>query len=102
MLGLSYYGLDYVKKFIGQFSIVFIDFKTQQVTLIRDRLGQKPLFYYSDDNDLIFSSNLKSLLKLKGEFQIDETNLYEYLNFGVIPAQKPYLKDLKKLSQALT
>ena len=97
LLGLSYYGLDYVKKFIGQFSIVFIDFKTQQVTLIRDRLGQKPLFYYSDDDDLFFSSNLKSLLKLKGEFQVDENNLYEYLNFGVIPAPNTLFKRFKKI-----
>lgn len=97
LIGLSYFGLDYVKKFIGQFSIVFIDFKTLQVTLIRDRLGQKPLFYYSDENDLFFSSNLKSLLRLQGKFQIDENNLHEYLNFGVIPAPNTLFKKFKKI-----
>ena len=97
LIGLSYYGLDYVKKFIGQFSIVFIDFKTLQVTLIRDRLGQKPLFYYTNDDELYFSSNLKSLLRLKEKFQIDENNLYEYINFGVIPAPNTLFKKFKKI-----
>ena len=44
LLGLSFFGIDYVKNLIGQFSIVFIDYKTKTVSLIRDRLGQKPLF----------------------------------------------------------
>ena len=43
--GLSYFGLDFVTKLEGQFSIMFFDINVQKVFLIRDRLGQKPLFY---------------------------------------------------------
>ena len=64
LLGLSFFGIDYVKNFIGQFSIVFIDYKTKTVSLIRDRLGQKPLFFKKTADFLTFSSNLKSLVVL--------------------------------------
>ena len=50
--GFSYFGLEYVKKLIGQFSIIFFDFNIQSVSLIRDRVGQKPLFYNYDSEKL--------------------------------------------------
>ena len=40
---------DAIQKFKGQFSIVFIDLAKNEITLIRDRLGQKPLFFYTDE-----------------------------------------------------
>ena len=43
--GFSYYGKSFAEKLIGQFSIVFFDFKLNKILLIRDRLGQKPLFF---------------------------------------------------------
>ena len=42
---LMLWGDSAVEKFDGQFSIVFMDLKNSEVTLIRDRLGQKPLFF---------------------------------------------------------
>ena len=44
--GLSYFGIDFIKKFIGQFAIFFLDTKSMKAYLVRDRVGQKPLFYF--------------------------------------------------------
>ena len=95
--GISFYGLDFLNKVIGQFSIVFFDFNKNNIYLIRDRLGQKPLFYKSDQNNLSFSSNLKSLISLNKKYTIDETSLFTYLDLGVVPSPKTIIKDIYKV-----
>ena len=44
---------------------MFFDINVQKVFLIRDRLGQKPLFYTYNEEELVFSSSLKSLSLLE-------------------------------------
>ena len=46
LVGLSYYGIDFVDKLRGQFAIAFFDERKSELSLIRDRLGQKPLYYF--------------------------------------------------------
>ena len=58
--GFSYYGSSFANKLVGQFAITFFDGNNNELTLIRDRLGQKPLFYFYNQTSLIFGSNLKS------------------------------------------
>ena len=95
--GLSYYGLEFLKKVVGQFAIVFFDFNKNNVYLIRDRLGQKPLFYSSLLDSFSFSSNLKSLIALNKDKSIDETSLFTYLDLGVVPSPKTIIKNLYKV-----
>lgn len=95
--GLSYYGLEFLNKVVGQFAIVFFDFNKNNVYLIRDRLGQKPLFYKLLPDSLTFSSNLKSLIALNKDKSIDETSLFTYLDLGVVPSPKTIIKDIHKL-----
>ncbi len=95
--GLSYYGLEFLNKVVGQFAIVFFDFNKNNVYLIRDRLGQKPLFYKFLPDSLTFSSNLKSLIALNKDKSIDETSLFTYLDLGVVPSPNTIIKDIHKL-----
>ena len=44
--GLSVEGISFVNKLIGQFAIIFFNFNTGRTFLIRDRIGQKPLFLF--------------------------------------------------------
>ena len=60
--GISYFGLDYVNKIRGQFAIFFLDKNIKTFYLIRDRLGQKPLYYNLTESTFSFSSNLKTLV----------------------------------------
>ena len=82
--GLSIHGPNFIKKLIGQFSIFFLDHNSAKAYLIRDRLGQKPLFYFIDNNNLSFSSNLKSLIKLNNKYDLDNNSINEFLNLGVV------------------
>ena len=43
---LIYEGLNYIKNLDGIFSIVFYDSKEDSITLIRDPVGVKPIYYY--------------------------------------------------------
>ena len=95
--GLSYYGPSFINKVIGQFSIVFLDLNKKILYLIRDRVGQKPLYYSKHDRELAFSTNLKSLLKIKNEVKIDEKEITNFINFGVIPSPNTIFKDTYKV-----
>ena len=59
--GLSFYGVEFINKLIGQFAITFLDLEKNLLYLIKDRVGQKPLFYEIENDKVIFSSNLKSI-----------------------------------------
>ena len=95
--GFSYFGLEYVKKLIGQFSIIFFDFNIQSVSLIRDRVGQKPLFYNYDSEKLIFSSSLKSISNNENIKEINERGLVDYLDYGVVPSPNTIYRDIYKV-----
>ena len=57
----SSFGLSFLDEIVGQFAIAFINFKLKKLILIRDRIGQKPLFYSLGKSKILFSSNLKSI-----------------------------------------
>ena len=95
--GLSHFGIDFINKLIGQFSIFFIDSNSQKAYLIRDRLGQKPLFFSLNQNELSFSTNLKSLVKTIKNKEVDIEQLTNYLNLGVVPSPNTIIKNCFKL-----
>ena len=97
LYGLTEYGLKFLDRVIGQFAIVFFDFNNEKVYLIRDRLGQKPLFYSFNNNKLSFSSNLISLAKLNNNSDIDYQYIYQYLELGVIPSPNTLFKSIYKV-----
>tara|TARA_Y100001970_G_scaffold293230_1_gene438667 strand:+ start:3252 stop:5045 length:1794 start_codon:yes stop_codon:yes gene_type:complete len=95
--GFSYYGKSFAEKLIGQFSIVFFDFKLNKILLIRDRLGQKPLFFSNTKNNLVFGSNLESVSEISNEKEISEAEFYKYLNLGVVPSPMTIYKNIYKV-----
>jgi asparagine synthase (glutamine-hydrolysing) len=53
------WGIHCVHKFIGMFAIFILDASKNEVHIIRDRAGVKPLFYYFHNNLFLFGSELK-------------------------------------------
>ena len=97
--GLSLEGIDFINKLRGQFSIFFLDKANNKALLIRDRLGQKPLYYKLLSNEIIFGSNLKSLLKLSGISEsISKDSLNEYIKYGAISSPRTIFNDINKVS----
>jgi asparagine synthase (glutamine-hydrolysing) len=82
----------------GMFSIALFDEKSNEIILIRDRAGVKPLHYYWNDGLFLFASELKSLHKHPGfSKQIDTSSLALYLQYGYVPSPRCIFRDTHKL-----
>lgn len=62
----QHFGVDAFAKFNGIFAFCIYDQKTQQLLLVRDRLGIKPLFYAVSELGLAFSSEVKAFSQVPG------------------------------------
>lgn len=98
--GLSMHGKDFINKLDGQFAIFFVDLNKKKILLTRDRLGQKPLYYFLSKEDLIFSSNLISVIKTAKEYKFSNQEIFNYINYGVINTPNTLFKNYKKLKPA--
>ena len=56
------YGIRFVEKLNGMFAIALWDRNKECLYLIRDRMGVKPLFYYYNGTEIVFASEIKSIL----------------------------------------
>ena len=56
------YGNKFVNKLNGMFAIAIFDKKINKLLLFRDRAGEKPIFYYFNNREFIFASEIKCLL----------------------------------------
>ena len=77
------YGEDSFKMLSGIFAIAIWNSKENELSLIRDIVGVKPLYYYHDINEkkFYFSSLIKSILLSKKDREINNQALNYYLNF---------------------
>ena len=73
-------GINSLSKLNGIFGFVYVD--NDIVYAVRDPFGVKPIFYSIDNGDLIVSSEIKAILKLKGEAIVDSEGLKELLAMG--------------------
>jgi asparagine synthase (glutamine-hydrolysing) len=90
-----------VEKLRGMFAFALWDENERQLLLARDHLGQKPLFYSHNGNELIFASEVKAILAVwRGTPGIDYTSLCHYLSLRFIPAPGTMLENIKKLPPA--
>ncbi|MDE7177482.1 MAG: asparagine synthase (glutamine-hydrolyzing) [Lachnospiraceae bacterium] len=99
------YGERFVAKIDGMFAIAIYDKREGRsgtVRLYRDRLGIKPLYYYYDGRNFGFSSELKGIINMCSDIslQIDNTAIYDYLNYIYIPEPKTMYKNAYKLLPA--
>ena len=87
-----------VRKFIGMFAIAVWDASGRRLSLIRDRLGIKPLYYYHRPGILTFGSELKALVAGPDfDATVDESALIAYLRFLYVPAPQTIYRYARKL-----
>jgi asparagine synthase (glutamine-hydrolysing) len=91
-------GLDFVHEIEGDYGIALWDNTRQQLVLVRDRIGVKPLYYYHRDGRFIFASEIKAILQHPAvSAEVNEEALYHYLTFLTTPAPRTLFRDIKKL-----
>src|SRR5215467_3312428 len=72
----------------GMFAIAIWDGRARKLLLARDRVGKKPLYYYSDGFRIVFGSEIKAILQVEVPRNIDPEALSDYFSFLYIPAPK--------------
>lgn len=96
---IDHWGLDFaLKKFIGMFAFAIYDKKSKEITLVRDRFGEKPIYYCNINSNLIFGSELKALKAHPAwTGKIDKDSLNLYLKYSYIPSPKSIYKNVYKV-----
>lgn len=94
------WGKDCLEKFRGMFSFAIWDKRKEKLYLFRDRFGVKPLFYYFDEKNFLFASELKAIYSFpKFKKEIDFQALSFYFQLGYIPAPLTIFKNTFKLEE---
>lgn len=82
----------------GMFGLAIWDERKNKLLIARDRIGIKPLYYYIDDEKLIFASEVKAIIQYPGlSAEVDNQALWDYLTFRYIPAPMSMFKNISKL-----
>lgn len=93
------YKENMVHKLRGMFAFVIYDISNKNIFAARDHFGIKPFYYYlSDDNGLIFGSEIKSFLKHPNfKKELNENALKPYLTFQYSVLEETFFKGVFKL-----
>jgi len=99
LAAISTWGLDTaLSKFVGMFAIALWDKKEQRLHLIRDRMGEKPLYYGWVNNAFVFGSELKALKQFPNfSNAINRNALALYVRYAYVPSPFSIYQDIYKL-----
>ena len=100
---LNHYGVERgIKKVNGMFSFVLWDRKEKFLYLISDRLGKKPLYWSNINGNIIFGSELKSLISFyMFNKEINKQSLQNFLQFSYINSPDTIFKNTYKLEPGI-
>ncbi len=100
------YGENCFEHLRGMYAIALWDKREKCLLLARDRMGQKPLYYYKDDKVLVFASEIKAILAhpdvpRKSGFSVHgKAIIDEYLSFGYVPTSNTAFQNINMLKEA--
>ncbi|HOV65525.1 MAG TPA: asparagine synthase (glutamine-hydrolyzing) [Bacillota bacterium] len=85
LAALMEWGPQALSRLNGMWALAFFDSEQGSLIVSRDRLGKKPLYYYSDGKQLLLSSESKAILVAAGRnFQLDKEIVGSYLALGMM------------------
>jgi asparagine synthase (glutamine-hydrolysing) len=97
------HGDSFVERLRGMFAIALWDERRGRLLLARDRFGIKPLYYRAVGSELVFASELKSMLEHPGfSREIEPRAVAAYLAFNSIPAPLTIFAEARKLRPGCT
>ncbi|HMS32685.1 MAG TPA: asparagine synthase (glutamine-hydrolyzing) [Ignavibacteria bacterium] len=95
------FGFDCVSRFNGMWAFTIYDIKKKILFASRDRFGVKPFYYYKDDRQFIFSSEIKAVLKIKNITESNHGKVFDYLAYGYKTSNgDTFFKDINELKPA--
>lgn len=93
---IAKFGIESTKDFNGIFGFSLLDIENEKLYLARDRYGVKPIYYYHNNDSLIYSSEIRPIKQLY-KANIDKDNIATLLKLRYNPAPTTLYEDIKKL-----
>ncbi len=82
----------------GMYAMCIVDLRKGCMHLVRDRVGEKPLYYFTQGDDIIWASEYKAFYEYPSfKAVLDEDNFHESFIFGTISDGGTLLHDVKNL-----
>jgi asparagine synthase (glutamine-hydrolysing) len=98
------WGTDCLQQFDGMFAFAIWDEKEKKLFAARDRFGEKPFFFFYDEEQLLFASEMKSLWSMGVNREINASMLYNFLTIGYTSnpsePQETFYQSIHKLPAA--
>lgn len=95
------YGLKSLEMLNGMFCFALWDSRNDLLLVARDRLGIKQIYYYEDDQKIVFGSEIKTILSQSWfDREIDYQALSDYFSLQYIPSPKTIYRKIRKLPPA--
>lgn len=100
LMAFSYWGTKKtLGKLVGMFAIGLWDLEKKKLVLVRDRVGEKPVYFGKINNLFVFASELNPVKSvLLNDLVIDRASLAKYSNHGYIPGQSTIYENIYKLA----
>jgi asparagine synthase (glutamine-hydrolysing) len=100
--GCQHWGLEKtLSRLAGMFALALWDKQERTLSLARDRIGIKPLYYTIKDGALAFASELKPIVAWHGGLpEISLRGLSEFLRLGYVPSPLSIFENVHKLPPA--
>ncbi len=92
------YGIDMLEQLEGMYAIALVDQKKEELYLIRDRMGIKPLYYSNREDTIGFASEMKAMFDIPNVSKnISYQSVAEFLQYEYIHAPNTLFTDIKKV-----
>lgn len=92
------HGRSFVEKLNGMFAFSLYDSEKNVLIMARDRMGIKPLYFYRNEDVLIFASEIKGIVAARGiSIQPEANVLDEYLCFGSLCNGRTFFSKIASL-----
>jgi asparagine synthase (glutamine-hydrolysing) len=92
-----HWGVDCLPRLRGMFAFGVFDERTGELTIARDQLGIKPLFYVRRGGGLVFASELKALANELGDLTVNDAALVASLLYYWVPDSRCAYREAAKL-----
>lgn len=92
-------GMDwFLERANGMFAMALFNSSTEELYLVRDRLGIKPLYYFNNGQQLVFASEIKAILSSGLVYaKFNESAVDEYLANRYIRAPHTFFENIRQL-----
>ncbi len=99
--GYEEWGHDVLKRLKGMFALAIWDENRKELFLARDRFGIKPLYYYYQNGNFVFASEIKGIkANITVNTTLDLTSFADYFVYRYVPTPKSIWNEVKKVPVA--